>query len=511
MHKHRLYFIGGVVILLLSLLAVGCSNLPKEIQNGAKELQKREGDLRDHIDEKQKKFEEFRGSEGYGFHEPYSDRENWGGKFDEARGKADTAKGLYENELKPILDAGKAEDAQAAQVLIDRIDLALTEGYQLADYPAERAEFLNKVRDEGKDMNVTAGYDVALITKLRDDIVAPIDEAKAAFPGKDADLTTRMAEFDRRTTESATALATAQTQEKAANPDYAVWGDACTIISANAEWMKAEDTNVRTKLKELPRSYSVILVDQREDLFVVIQKAAWSELSEWDDTEEYLYEPRQVDRDTYAYFEGFPEDKEINFEEIDQDKWNSLGIDTEEGPNNSTEKFYVEDLPYTCFHKYMIEEDGVVREEDWKEVSEEAFEANEPNLGMVIMTKPVGMYEEDVLKVASPPGYAYAGDPKTGQWQSDGNGGSFWVFYGQYAFLNNMLGGNRIYQSDWDTWNRDYRGKQPYYGSDERYGTYSGNYAGSTYGRSGGIQAEDPSVRDAGPSSRGGGPGGGGK
>ncbi|MDO8507102.1 MAG: hypothetical protein Q7S53_00855 [bacterium] len=499
------------LLVVFSLLAAGCSNIPKEIQKDADQLSKRIEAAKKKIGDKQSQFEEFKNSESYGFHKPYSERENWAGKFDEARAKTDTAQSLFDNELKPILDRGKAEEAENAKAQINRINATLDEADYFADYPGNRAEFLKKVKDEGKQMIQTASNDVASSQKFRDELTAPVEKAKVDFPGKKDDLTMRQAEFNRRVDESATALTSAKAQEAAASPDYAVWGDSCVTITTNNEWIKGEDQNVRNKLNELPRSYSWTLVDQREDFFVTIQKTVWDDWAEIDNDKDYTYESRQVDRDTYAYFESLSDEDALDLGKIDQDKWNSLNIDQREGPNDSTEKFYVGDLPYTCYHKYLVEENGQVHEEDWKEVDEATFAANEADLGMVIMTKPVGLYEEDVIKVASPPGFAYVDNPRYGQWNTDGSGNSFWVFYGQYAFISNMLGGNSIYRNDWDTWNRDYRGRQPYYGKDEGYGTYSGNYAGTTYGRSGGIEAEDPSVREAGSSARGGGPGGGGK
>ena len=70
---------------------------------------------------------------------------------------------------------------------------------------------------------------------------------------------------------------------------------------------------------------------------------------------------------------------------------------------------------------------------------------------------------------------AYVGNEQYGRWQRDSSGSRFWAFYGQYAFLNAMLGGNRYYYNDWNDWRRNYRGRTPYYGRNPdgsaRYGT----------------------------------------
>lgn len=45
-------------------------------------------------------------------------------------------------------------------------------------------------------------------------------------------------------------------------------------------------------------------------------------------------------------------------------------------------------------------------------------------------------------------GSQYVGNPHYGSW-SHGSGGSFWAWYGQYAFFSSMFGGNRHYYNDW--------------------------------------------------------------
>ena len=40
------------------------------------------------------------------------------------------------------------------------------------------------------------------------------------------------------------------------------------------------------------------------------------------------------------------------------------------------------------------------------------------------------------------------GNPNYGRW-SQGGGGTFWQWYGQYAFFSSLMGGNRYYYDDW--------------------------------------------------------------
>jgi hypothetical protein len=51
-------------------------------------------------------------------------------------------------------------------------------------------------------------------------------------------------------------------------------------------------------------------------------------------------------------------------------------------------------------------------------------------------------------------GSQYIGNPHYGHW-SQGSGGSFWAWYGQYRFFSSMFGGQRQYYNDWGR-NRGY-------------------------------------------------------
>ncbi|MEM6831957.1 MAG: hypothetical protein AAF551_15710, partial [Bacteroidota bacterium] len=89
-------------------------------------------------------------------------------------------------------------------------------------------------------------------------------------------------------------------------------------------------------------------------------------------------------------------------------------------------------------------------------------------------------------KAVTPPGYSnYVGNPRYGSWQSNGNGGSFWAFYGQYAFMSSMfnLFAYPARRSYYDDWRGGYYGRgRSYYGptsgGTSYYGTNS-NYTKS--------------------------------
>lgn len=126
--------------------------------------------------------------------------------------------------------------------------------------------------------------------------------------------------------------------------------------------------------------------------------------------------------------------------------------------------------------------DSVVSERTvWYPVTDQFFQANIENMGMEIASKIDGK----VSKVASPAGHSnYVGNEKYGHWEQR-NGGSFWAFYGRYAFMSSMfrMATYPVQRSSWNSYRSDYYGQgRPYYGSSSNgrnmYGTNS-NYSKS--------------------------------
>ena len=109
----------------------------------------------------------------------------------------------------------------------------------------------------------------------------------------------------------------------------------------------------------------------------------------------------------------------------------------------------------------------------WYEVSERFFNIHAKDMGMEIAAKVDGK----VRKQTAPPGYSnYVGNSQYGQWKTNNSGNSFWAFYGQYAFMSNMIGlmNGPVYRSNYRDYRSNYRGVRPYYGSGSRkYGTFS--------------------------------------
>jgi hypothetical protein len=143
-------------------------------------------------------------------------------------------------------------------------------------------------------------------------------------------------------------------------------------------------------------------------------------------------------------------------------------------------------------------------EDRWVAVSQATYDAMRNDLGMAIEHKPAGKYDFEADRVAQPAGFAYMALPSQGSnqygyWDHRG-GQSFWVWYGEYALLRDLLF-NHSYRplprDDWEGY-RTYRDRgQTYYGQDSeseapKYGTNGAatreRYSGSNYARGGGFR-----------------------
>ena len=142
-------------------------------------------------------------------------------------------------------------------------------------------------------------------------------------------------------------------------------------------------------------------------------------------------------------------------------------------------------------------------DENWVEVAQSTYNAEKNDLGMAIEHKSAGKYDTEAERVAQPAGFAYVAPPSVGSnqygyWDHSG-GRDFWVFYGQYALLRDLLFNHDYRPFDRYEWEgyRDYRSSgRTYYGrggdGGARWGTQGqdtvSRYSGSTFAKGGGFK-----------------------
>jgi hypothetical protein len=142
-------------------------------------------------------------------------------------------------------------------------------------------------------------------------------------------------------------------------------------------------------------------------------------------------------------------------------------------------------------------------EERWVTVPQPTYRAMQNDLGMAVEHKNPGLYDSEAEHMAQPAGFAYMAPPgqtnQYGYWDHR-DGRDFWVFYGQYALMRDLLF-NHSYRPleryDWDGYYESRRTGRTYYGNDSasgapRYGSRGTatqeRYSGSSYARGGGFK-----------------------
>ena len=183
------------------------------------------------------------------------------------------------------------------------------------------------------------------------------------------------------------------------------------------------------------------------------------------------------------------------------DTWDKVLVDMEERGFGSS-RVYDQKIRTIRTHTG----DGTTSQDQWVEVAPATYSAMRNDLGMAIEHKPAGKYDSEANQVAQPAGFAYMAPPSQGSNQygywDHRDGQSFWVFYGQYALMRDLLFNHTYRPLPRDEW-EDYRSARDrgntYYGRDAesasgapKYGTNGTTtqerYSGSTYARQGGFR-----------------------
>ena len=185
--------------------------------------------------------------------------------------------------------------------------------------------------------------------------------------------------------------------------------------------------------------------------------------------------------------------------------WDKLLVDMEERGRGKSKTYDQEIRTVTTRVPDAASKVGTTTsDERWVDVPKPTYEAMRNDLGMAIEHKGAGKYDSESERVAQPAGFAYMAPPgqsnQYGYWEHR-DGGSFWVFYGQYALMRDLLFHGGYHPIDYGEW-RDYRTYQQtgrtYYGRGDavnslpKYGTQgtatAERYSGSSFGKNGGFR-----------------------
>lgn len=527
-------------LLALTLVLTTACGLPGPLRERAERLSAEIESTRTAVQDRAEQYRAFSSSAEFEFFAPYAERGRWAEALDEARRLVAAADSMYEQPISTLLEENRSADAATLESALLQVQQRLAEARRRAAHPAERRRFIETARDSAAAWVAEAERRLGTIDVLLDSLRPRVAAAGEEFPQKQDDLQRRLTALTQARDSVAESLDVARQEQALAaagqTADYAALANAIgSVFVAHAE-LGGPAADLDTKIGELSRSYSKVLTDMRQEFFVEVGRTSWDNSSDAQTDVNYVYPERHVSREVYDYLASRPANDVIaEYDDglfgdsrsvrIETAIWQALDVNWKvqwPGASHDAAEYWLNNWFTRDYHRYLVLENGDTTVTDWVAVDAETYANHIDHLGMAIVAKPYGFYEEETITNASPPGMAYVNNPRYGEWRSGGDGRSVWHWYGQYAFLAAMFGSSpfRYGRADWDCWQGFRARGQAYYGCDRSrpvYGTWgrmtrgSARYRGTTFAGRGGFRMPDPSVRGAGPIGRGRGPAGAGK
>ena len=463
----------------------------------------------------------------------YASKEKWDTAFANAGATLTRAREVYDKGLKVTIKQNKPEGEAQALAQIKQVNSVIREAKNQATAPFKRVTQDQGSHDRGPRpcRNPPWPRQIPSCQRSNDLEQGPVAKAKENFPGSEAKIMARFAPFSKMADETkvnADIVKAQYTAHTAGKADYAAFVTAADAIEQAKKTLAKDGPKFEKDLDRLYQSYTKILEDMKVDYYVTIHRESWDERSDFYNPGIFVY-TAQV---SPAVFQALNQSNAESIADLSpgfnrrnirvtpglESAFKALNLDLVAGwpdSRHNAATFYLESTKLRYFHKYLKEENGETSETGWEAVNASFYEQNLENLGMAILSKPYGEFEPD--SQAAPPGMAYVGNPKYGEWKKDESGNSFWSWYGRYAFFSNLFFFPPHYYSygSWNRWNRDYRYKKPYYGQTQTGNTFgsrgtrmrqSPRYQNSTFSKTGGIKTASASVRGRASGLRGGGP-----
>ena len=511
----------GILLSLLAFLLAGCQGLPDGLVNYAKALPARIDAQEALYHQSKQDFAKLSEHIEWPFIKPYTEKEDWQLELDKAGASLKALRSLYVNSIEPMLDDGDKKNADVFRGLLENAQAHLAEIGVHSQHHQVRIVNLLHTRDTAPAMYKDATGKVGEIATLSQGLTKKVRPLAKKYPHKSTDLAAREQKLKDMRQDSSTAFSVIAKEHKniaRGMVDYAAYFDNYQIVKAAHTNSQNYSAVTHKKIDELSKSYTKILNDQRIEYYIVIGRSSWCEMDNCYGEDTMNSSPILVDETVFEYFETQDGNiakrtsgwGRVSFKLlVDQNKWNALRLD----PNwnwprgDSSAVYWVENAFTRTYHKYTEVLDNKTTESDWVQIDEDAFWKNHKNMGMAVLSKPYGYYEEDALTKAQPAGMAFIAQPNMvngaptgsnqyGEWRQQ-NGKSFWHYYGQYRFFSALLGPSRYYYDDWYGYSR-HRGANPYYGRNNDYGTYGRTtYSNKRYRNSDYAQRNPDTVSSA--------------
>lgn len=520
-------------LLMAVVFLAGCGQgLSDATITRAKSVEQELKSTRNFLQSQKKKYESLTASKDFSALAEYAAREKWDAAFANAGATLTRAQAVYDKGLKVTIKQDKPEGEAQAKAQIKQVSSVIRKAKAQTRAPFERAARIKTAMTDTRAMETAAlaaaGTILSTVQHLEQ---GPMVKAREKFPGSDEKITARFAPLSKMADDTKANTDIVKVQYKAhtkGSADYAAFATAADAIDQAKAVISKDGPRFEEDLNKLYQSYTKILEDMKVDHYATIIRESWDDRSD-------AYNPRMIYYTVLAspaVFKALTESESESIADLSPgysgmklrvspglgSAFKSLNINPLESwadSRHNAATIYLDSTKLKYFHKYIKEENGETSETGWEVVNASFYEQNLDNLGMAILSKPYGEFEPDPQ--AAPPGMAYVGNSRYGEWKKDKSGGSFWSWYGRYAFFSSMFffPSHHYSHGSWNRWNSDYRHKRPYYGQTSTGNTFgsrgsmmkqSSRYQNSTFSKTGGFKNASASVRGGGSGLRGGGP-----
>jgi hypothetical protein len=533
-----------VVGLLLYIGYKAIYALPNEYVKQANDFQRSYNAQKFQLNRSEKDFKNLQSTEDWAFLQPYADREEWAAALTSANTEFSAATKINNEVITPILDRDHEDDIKPLVLAIAEGNAFIEVSTRNSNYPYKRSRLILDARKYKEAYFKQILKIEPDAEKIMARFINSASISKKTHPKKTDDINSTIVVTQAllQTLSDQNSILLKEYASK--NTDFALYGDTYQAILAQEKLLKQHVKESTERLQQLDRSYVKVLADQKVDYYIVIGRATWCEADGCGTGSNYRFPEAPVDADTFDYFDSLTVSTiaekgwgSLSYN-VPKARWNALNISAGKNwpSSHGYAEFWVDNTLAATYQKYTIIENDKTKETDWIRVSNDDYWKNEADLGMAIVTKPLGFYESEIITSAEPVGMSMIAEPtmvngqatgsnQYGQWQQS-NGNSFWHYYGMYSMFNAFMPSNRYSHNQWNGYNSAGRSSS-YYGRNNEYGTYGAStysnakYKNSAYSRrnpnvikdvrSGKISRVSNSVRGAGPSGRGKGPSGGGK
>ena len=525
-----------ITIFLLSILLTGCGGLPSDIKKACKKASQKIEAEKAFVDKNQKSYTEYIKTKNFDKIKNAFEKENLSAYFSEAHKDFARAASLYTTNLKPLLKENKEELAPNVMAELKRINSIIIDAENKSKYPIKRVKHIYDIFLKIDNIYHESAIQVDNITKTVNDLEANIlVQARSDFPDKTEKIDAKFNQLYLMEKQSKSAVKIISVEynnhKKNRKTDYSALTKNADLLEDNFRQTQILKNNFTKDIASLSKSYTKILKDMKPIYSVVVKRESWNNSQDYYNPVSATF-ARTVSQEVYEFIETnqietiaqlYPNWNNLKMKNHIGNVWEKLKIDpVENWPQqyrHDSASFWFDNWSTQYFHKYTIVEEGEKHETDWQPVSEDTYEDNFEYLGMAILTKPFGVFEDEADTNATPPGMGFIGNSEYGKWKKDNQGNSFWSWYGKYALFSNLLFYSTMGPMRYNSWNRyntGFRGRKPYFGTTAsgaaQYGTsgtvtkQSSRFRNTSFAQMGGFKRPAPSVRGASGSVKGGGP-----